>query len=58
MFKLQTIYNTKIAKYEILNSNFETNPKFECSNVQNNSFSHSDFGDSILFRISCFVFRI
>ena len=49
MFKLQTIYNTKIAKYEILNSNFETNPKFECSNALNYNNSTNKWQNTLSF---------
>ncbi|GEM_PF-1312619 len=42
-----------LAKFEILNPKHETNPKYECSNVQNNTgyhlrykgFGHFNFGN-------------
>jgi len=50
-------------KFESRNPNFEKNSKLQCSNVQNKSpaaygFGHLNFGHWVLFRISCFGFRI
>jgi hypothetical protein len=59
--------NVKPLKFEYRISKSETNSKSECLNVQNKDhrktlkflrFDHLDFGNSDLFRASCFVFRI
>ena len=44
-------------KFEYRISKYETNSKFEFSNVQNR-FGHLDFDNSILFRILDFVLRV
>jgi len=50
-------------KFECRNPKLETNSKYKCSNVQNENpaalgFGHLNLGHWILFRISCFGFRI
>jgi len=51
------------SKFESRNSKFETNPKFEYSNIQSENprtcgFDHLNLVHLRLFRISCFGFRI